>query len=56
MEDSLSSDIEVVSILSNVELVPLFSEVDDDYRTLVYRITEISELRELENNEPRLLE
>lgn len=55
MEYSLSSDIEVVEVQSNVMLVPLSSEVDDDYRTFAFRVTEEEETRITEIDEIRLL-
>lgn len=56
MDDLLSSDIEIVEIQSNVIITPVDSDVDDDYRTLAFRLTEDNRLRETEQNEPRILE
>ena len=40
-------------ILSNVEIIEIESEIDNDYRSFDYRITEENDIRITENEEPR---
>jgi len=42
-------------VQSEVIVVNVLSEVDEDYRRPVYRITEEEDLRETENDELRIL-
>lgn len=46
----------MIELQSTVMLTKVSSDVDDDYRTLSFRITEYDYLRTIETDEPRILE
>lgn len=56
MENSLLSEVDLPELQSSVNLVRVFSEVDDDYRTLDFRLLEDGDYRQDETDELRILE
>jgi hypothetical protein len=48
-------DVIISDVFSNAEVTQILSEVDDDYRNPIYRITDENELRITENEEPRII-
>ena len=50
------SEVIIQDVKSETNLVDVFSEVDDDYRRIEYRITEEENLRQTEQDNQRIIE
>jgi hypothetical protein len=50
------SEVIIQDVKSETNLVNVFSEVDDDYRRIGYRITEEENLRQTEQDNQRIIE